>query len=165
MAEADPPPQPREREEREEEEVELLHLLGRLTQVLATRSAPQVATTVPDPALEKLLPAAHAALTDTVTPLQNRDRYEIQVLLNIAEALGDSAIKKAEDLIAQRLQLLLTARLHGWGFARRVIDYTEATAAGIYAPPPGPPTSARGGLGRGRRGRGRGRGRGTTGLP
>lgn len=95
---------------------------------------------LPPPDTSRLVSAARRALNDTQSPINQRDRYEIETLLNIHNSLHSRT--ELEYWIGRRLQLLLTARVHGWAFARRVIAYEEATEAGIYALPPPIPTVA-----------------------
>lgn len=116
---------------------------------------------LPPPDTDRLVPAARKALSDTQNPIAQRDRYEIENLLDIHNSIRAPA--EIEYYIGRRLQLLLTARVHGWAFARKVLAYEEAQQAGIYAlPPPIPATPApRPQRGFGRRGGGRGRGHAT----
>lgn len=86
---------------------------------------------LPTPDTTRLVPAARRALGDTQNPINQRDRYELENLIHIHDSLNSRA--ELEYWIGRRLQLLLTARVHGWVFARKVVAYEEATEAGIYA--------------------------------
>lgn len=148
---------PRREQEEEEEEQQPQQesadrgLIDQLNRLLLPKSAPAV----PEPVLERLIPAARTAIFDSRTPLPARDRYELETLLEIAGAIQAEDLNAVKRIVAARLQLLLTSRLHGWAYAKRVQDYQVAIDAGLYAPPPTVPSQAFR-AGRSRRGRIRG---------
>lgn len=130
--------------------IDITSVLATLANLLQTRQPEEAAPHLDEDAI---ISAAREALTDRARPFQNRDLREVEVLLAVVEDID----REPEAAIAKRLQLLLTARSHGWAYATRVAQYEEDRKNGLYAAPPAPPSKAP------TRGRGRGRGRGGRG--
>ena len=158
-------------EEGTSDETAVSALVSALKAFAHAAPAPAVPPTlIQTPQPLQTLEAITKALADEARKFSPRDRREAVSLHSILTSLtaftGKSQhVKHATTVAAERANLLLIARSHGWPYADTVQTYQQDVAAGIPTQPPQPPRQSAHGPARstatsqGRPGRDRRRGR------
>lgn len=60
-----------------------------------------------------------------MNPVNTRDQYELESLIAIFATTRWTARAEVERQVGRQIQFLLTARVHGWTFARKVVAYVR----------------------------------------